>query len=101
VVRCNRLIRTGYDLLGLQIYFTAGVKGVRAGTIHKGDIAPRAAGVIHIDFENGFIRAEVIGYNDFVALKGEHGAKEAGKMRLEGKECVLHDGDVTHFRFNV
>ena len=97
----NRLIRTGYDLLGLQTYFTAGVKEVRAWTIHKGDTAPQAAGVIHTDFEKGFIRAEVIGYNDFVALKGEHGAKEAGKMRLEGKEYVLHDGDVMHFRFNV
>jgi len=74
---------------------------VRAWTIHKGDTAPQAAGVIHTDFEKGFIRAEVIGYSDFVALKGEQGSKEAGKMRLEGKEYVLHDGDVMHFRFNV
>jgi hypothetical protein len=97
----NRLIRTGYDLLGLQTYFTAGPKEVRAWTIHKGNTAPQAAGVIHTDFEKGFIRAEVIAYSDFVALKGEHGAKEAGKMRLEGKEYVVHDGDVMHFRFNV
>jgi hypothetical protein len=97
----NRLIRTGYDLLGLQTYFTAGPKEVRAWTIHKGNTAPQAAGVIHTDFEKGFIRAEVISYSDFVALKGEHAAKEAGKMRLEGKEYVVHDGDVMHFRFNV
>ncbi|NWG85936.1 MAG: redox-regulated ATPase YchF [Hydrogenophilaceae bacterium] len=97
----NRLIRAAYDLLGLQTYFTAGVKEVRAWTIHKGDTAPKAAAVIHTDFEKGFIRAEVIGYVDFIACKGEQGAKEAGKMRLEGKEYVVQDGDVMHFRFNV
>ena len=97
----NRLIRAAYDLLGLQTYFTAGVKEVRAWTMHKGETAPQAAGVIHTDFEKGFIRAEVIGYDDFVKFKGEHGAKEAGKMRLEGKEYVVKDGDVMHFRFNV
>jgi hypothetical protein len=97
----NRLIRAAYDLLGLQTYFTAGEKEVRAWTIHKGDTAPQAAGVIHTDFEKGFIRAEVIAYEDYVSLKGEHGAKEAGKMRLEGKEYVVKDGDVMHFRFNV
>ena len=97
----DRLIRAAYDLLGLQTYFTAGVKEVRAWTIHKGDTAPKAAGVIHTDFEKGFIRAEVIAYDDYVALKGEHGAKEAGKMRLEGKDYVVRDGDVMHFRFNV
>jgi GTP-binding protein YchF len=97
----NRLIRAAYDLLGLQTYFTAGVKEVRAWTMHKGDTAPQAAGVIHTDFEKGFIRAEVIAYDDFVKFKGEHGAKEAGKMRLEGKEYVVKDGDVMHFRFNV
>jgi hypothetical protein len=97
----NRVVRAAYELLGLQTYFTAGVKEVRAWTIHKGDTAPQAAGVIHTDFEKGFIRAEVINYADFVALKGEQGAKEAGKMRLEGKEYVVNDGDVMHFRFNV
>jgi hypothetical protein len=97
----NRVVRAAYELLGLQTYFTAGVKEVRAWTIHKGDTAPQAAGVIHTDFEKGFIRAEVINYDDFVALKGEQGAKEAGKMRLEGKEYVVQDGDVMHFRFNV
>ena len=97
----DRLIRAAYDLLGLQTYFTAGVKEVRAWTIHKGDTAPKAAGVIHTDFEKGFIRAEVIAYDDYVTLKGEHGAKEAGKMRLEGKDYVVRDGDVMHFRFNV
>ena len=97
----NRVIRATYGLLGLQTYFTAGVKEVRAWTIHQGDTAPQAAGVIHTDFEKGFIRAEVINYADFVTLKGEHGAKEAGKMRLEGKEYVVQDGDVMHFRFNV
>jgi len=97
----NRLIRAGYELLGLQTYFTAGVKEVRAWTIHKGDTAPQAAGAIHTDFEHGFIRAEVIAFDDFIARKGEQGAKEAGKMRLEGKEYVVHDGDVMHFRFNV
>ena len=79
----------------------AGVKEVRAWTMHKGDTAPQAAGVIHTDFEKGFIRAEVIAYDDFVKFKGEHGAKEAGKMRLEGKEYIVKDGDVMHFRFNV
>ena len=97
----NRLIRTGYELLGLQTYFTAGVKEVRAWTIHKGDTAPKAAAVIHNDFERGFIRAEVIAFDDFVKCKGEQGAKDAGKMRVEGKEYVVHDGDVMHFRFNV
>ena len=97
----NRLIRAGYDLLGLQTFFTAGEKEVRAWTIHKGDTAPQAAGAIHTDFEKGFIRAEVIAFRDYVACKGEHGAKEAGKMRLEGKEYVVRDGDVMHFRFNV
>ena len=97
----NRLVRAAYDLLGLQTYFTAGVKEVRAWTIHKGDTAPQAAGVIHTDFEKGFIRAEVISYDDFIACNGEQGAKEAGKMRLEGKEYIVRDGDVMHFRFNV
>jgi GTP-binding protein YchF len=97
----NRLIRTGYQLLGLQTYFTAGVKEVRAWTIHQGDTAPKAAAVIHNDFERGFIRAEVIAFDDFVKCKGEQGAKDAGKMRVEGKEYVVHDGDVMHFRFNV
>jgi GTP-binding protein YchF len=97
----NRLIRATYDLLGLQTYFTAGEKEVRAWTIHKGDTAPRAAAAIHTDFEKGFIRAEVIGYDDYVNLNGEAGAKEAGKMRVEGKEYVVKDGDVMHFRFNV
>lgn len=97
----NRVIRAGYKLLGLQTYFTAGVKEVRAWTIHVGDTAPKAAAVIHTDFEKGFIRAEVISYADFIACQGEQGAKEAGKMRLEGKEYVVHDGDVMHFRFNV
>ncbi|MGC3963214.1 MAG: redox-regulated ATPase YchF [Rhodocyclaceae bacterium] len=97
----NRLIRAGYDLLGLQTYFTAGVKEVRAWTIHKGDTAPQAAGVIHTDFERGFIRAQTISYDDFIACKGEQGAKEAGKMRAEGKEYVVKDGDVMNFLFNV
>jgi GTP-binding protein YchF len=97
----DRLIRAGYRLLGLQTYFTAGPKEVRAWTIHRGDTAPRAAGVIHTDFERGFIRAEVIGYDDYIACGGEQGAKEAGKMRLEGKEYVVNDGDVVLFRFNV
>ena len=97
----NRLIRAGYDLLGLQTYFTAGVKEVRAWTIHKGDTAPQAAGVIHTDFERGFIRAQVIAYNDFISLGGESKAKEAGKMRAEGKEYIVADGDVIHFLFNV
>ncbi|MEY3974266.1 MAG: hypothetical protein RIS59_627 [Pseudomonadota bacterium] len=97
----DRLIRAGYDLLGLQTYFTAGVKEVRAWTIHKGDTAPQAAGVIHTDFEKGFIRAQTIGFADFVAHNGEHGAKEAGKMRAEGKDYVVKDGDVMNFLFNV
>lgn len=97
----NRLIRAGYDLLGLQTYFTAGVKEVRAWTIHKGDTAPQAAGVIHTDFERGFIRAQVIAYDDFIRLGGETKAKEAGKMRAEGKEYIVQDGDVIHFLFNV
>ena len=97
----NRLIRAGYDLLGLQTYFTAGVKEVRAWTIHKGDTAPQAAGVIHTDFERGFIRAQTIAFDDFIACKGEQGAKEAGKMRAEGKEYVVRDGDVLNFLFNV
>jgi len=97
----DRVIHAGYALLGLQTYFTAGPKEVRAWTIHRGDTAPQAAGVIHTDFEKGFIRAEVIAYDDYVAYKGEHGAKEAGKMRLEGREYVVRDGDVMHFRFNV
>jgi len=97
----NRLIRTGYALLGLQTYFTAGVKEVRAWTIHKGDTAPQAAGVIHTDFEKGFIRAQTIAFDDFIQFKGEQGAKEAGKMRSEGKEYVVKDGDVLNFLFNV
>ena len=97
----NRLIRAGYKLLGLQTYFTAGVKEVRAWTIHQGDTAPQAAGVIHTDFERGFIRAQTIAYDDFIACGGEHGAKEAGKMRAEGKEYVVKDGDVMNFLFNV
>jgi hypothetical protein len=97
----NRLVRAGYELLGLQTYFTAGVKEVRAWTIHRGDTAPQAASVIHTDFEKGFIRAEVINYDDFITYHGEQGAKEAGKMRLEGKEYIVKDGDVMHFRFNV
>ncbi|MBU0500820.1 MAG: redox-regulated ATPase YchF [Gammaproteobacteria bacterium] len=97
----NRVVRAGYKLLGLQTYFTAGVKEVRAWTIPIGATAPQSAGVIHSDFERGFIRAEVIAYNDFVHFKGEQGAKEAGKMRSEGKEYVVKDGDVIHFRFNV
>lgn len=97
----NRVIRAAYRLLGLQTYFTAGIKEVRAWTIRVGDTAPKAAAVIHTDFEKGFIRAEVIGFADFIACKGEQGAKEAGKMRLEGKDYVVRDGDVMHFRFNV
>jgi GTP-binding protein YchF len=97
----NRLIHAGYHLLGLQTYFTAGEKEVRAWTVPVGATAPQAAGVIHTDFERGFIRAEVIGYADFVACQGEVGAKERGKMRLEGKEYVVRDGDVMHFRFGV
>jgi GTP-binding protein YchF len=97
----NRVIRGAYSLLGLETYFTAGVKEVRAWTVRKGATAPQAAGVIHTDFERGFIRAEVIAYKDFIAYKGEAGAKEAGKLRLEGKEYIVHEGDVMHFRFNV
>jgi len=97
----NRVIRATYDLLGLQTYFTAGVKEVRAWTVKKGATAPQAAGVIHTDFERGFIRAEVIAYNDYVKYKGEQPSKEAGKMRLEGKTYIVQDGDVMHFLFNV
>lgn len=97
----DRVIRAGFKLLGLQTYFTAGVKEVRAWTIHVGDTAPKAAGVIHTDFERGFIRAQTIAYDDYIAFKGENGAKEAGKMRAEGKEYVVHDGDVMNFLFNV
>ncbi|HMV04954.1 MAG TPA: redox-regulated ATPase YchF [Accumulibacter sp.] len=97
----NRLIRAAYQLLGLQTYFTAGPKEVRAWTIHAGDTAPQAAGVIHSDFERGFIRAQTIGFADFIACRGEQGAKEAGKMRAEGKEYVVKDGDVLNFLFNV
>ena len=97
----NRLIRAAFKLLGLQTYFTAGVKEVRAWTIHIGDTAPQAAGVIHGDFERGFIRAQTIAFDDYVALQGEQGAKDAGKMRSEGKEYVVKDGDVMNFLFNV
>jgi GTP-binding protein YchF len=97
----NRVIRAGYRLLGLQTYFTAGVKEVRAWTVKIGATAPQAAGVIHTDFEKGFIRAEVTSYADFIACNGEQGAKEAGKLRLEGKDYRVQDGDVMHFRFNV
>ena len=97
----SRLIRAAFKLLGLQTYFTAGVKEVRAWTIHVGDTAPQAAGVIHTDFERGFIRAQTIAFDDFVAHRGEHGAKDAGKMRSEGKEYVVKDGDVLNFLFNV
>jgi ribosome-binding ATPase len=97
----NRVIRGAYQLLGLYTYFTVGPKEVRAWTVRAGSTAPQAAGVIHTDFERGFIRAEVIGYADYIAGKGEAGAKEAGKLRLEGKEYLVHEGDVMHFRFNV
>jgi len=97
----NRVVRAGYELLGLQTYFTAGVKEVRAWTVRQGSTAPEAAAVIHTDFQKGFIRAEVISYDDFIEYKGEQGAKEAGKLRLEGKEYIVKDGDVMHFRFNV
>ena len=97
----DRVIRAGYQLLGLQTYFTAGVKEVRAWTIPVGATAPQSAGVIHTDFEKGFIRAEVIAYNDYIQYKGEQGTKDAGKWRLEGKDYVVKDGDVVHFRFNV
>jgi ribosome-binding ATPase YchF (GTP1/OBG family) len=95
----NRLIRAGYDLLGLLTYFTVGPKEARAWTVTSGTKAPQAAGVIHTDFEKGFIRAETIKYADYVDLEGEAGCKEAGKMRLEGKEYIVQDGDVMHFRF--
>ena len=97
----NRVIRAGYALLGLQTYFTAGVKEVRAWTVKRGATAPQAAGVIHTDFEHGFIRAEVIGFDDFIALRGEQGAKAVGKMQREGKEYLVREGDVMHFLFNV
>jgi GTP-binding protein YchF len=97
----SKLIKAAYSLLNLQTYFTAGVKEVRAWTIHKGDTAPQAAGVIHTDFEKGFIRAEVIKYNDYIQFKTEAAVKEAGKMGVEGKEYIVQDGDIMHFRFNV
>ena len=97
----NRVIRAGYKLLELQTYFTAGVKEVRAWTIKRGFTAPQAAGVIHTDFERGFIRAETVGYDDFIQYKGEKGAADAGRLRKEGKDYVVKDGDVLHFLFNV
>ena len=97
----DRVIRAGYDLLGLHTYFTAGEKEVRAWTVRVGATAPEAAGVIHTDFQKGFIRAEVVGYEDFIGHNGEQGARDAGKWRLEGKDYVVQDGDVIHFRFNV
>ena len=97
----NRVIRAGYKLLGMQTYFTAGVKEVRAWQLHKGSTAPQAAGVIHTDFEKGFIRAETIAFDDFIKFRGEAGAREAGRMRLEGKDYIVQEGDVLHFRFNV
>ncbi len=97
----NRVIRAAYKLLGLQTYFTAGVKEVRAWTVKAGSTAPQAAGVIHTDFEKGFIRAETIGYDDFLKYRGESGARDAGRLRLEGKEYRVKEGDVLHFRFNV
>ena len=97
----DRVVRAGYSLLGLQTYFTAGVKEVRAWTVRCGSTAPQAAGVIHGDFEKGFIRAEVVSYDDFITYNGEQGAKDAGKWRLEGKDYIVQDGDVIHFRFNV
>ena len=97
----DRVIRAGYELLQLQTYFTAGVKEVRAWTVKVGATAPEAAGVIHTDFQKGFIRAEVISYDDFIRYNGEQGAKDAGRWRLEGKDYVIQDGDVVHFRFNV
>ncbi len=97
----NRVIRAGYALLGMQTYFTAGVKEVRAWQVHKGATAPQAAGVIHTDFEKGFIRAETIAFDDFIKYRGEAGAKEAGRLRLEGKDYIVQEGDVLHFRFNV
>ena len=98
---CNKLIKSAYKLLSLYTYFTAGEKEVRAWTIPKGAKAPQAAGVIHTDFEKGFIRAEVIQFNDFIALGSEIACKEAGKLSVEGKEYVVKDGDIMHFRFNV
>ncbi|VVM24612.1 GTP-binding and nucleic acid-binding protein YchF [uncultured Gammaproteobacteria bacterium] len=97
----DRLIKAGYHLLGLQTYFTAGVQEVRAWTINVGDSAPQAAGKIHGDFEKGFIRAETVAFDDFIECRGEKGAKEAGKLRAEGKEYIMQDGDVVHFLFNV
>ena len=97
----NRVIRAGYQLLNLQTYFTAGVKEVRAWTVKVGATAPEAAAVIHTDFQKGFIRAEIVGYDDFIQHNGEQGAKDAGRWRLEGKEYIVKDGDVIHFRFNV
>ena len=97
----NRLIRAAYKLLGLQSFFTAGEMEVKAWTVRQGATAPQAAGVIHTDFERGFIKAEVIGYDDYVELGGEQGAKAAGKLRIEGKDYIMADGDVVHFRFNV
>jgi ribosome-binding ATPase YchF (GTP1/OBG family) len=97
----DRVIRSAQNLLGLQTYFTAGVKEVRAWTIKVGAAAPEAAGAIHTDFEKGFIRAEVIGYKDYIEFNGEQKSKEAGKMRLEGKDYIVKDGDIMHFRFNV
>ena len=97
----DRVIRAGYKLLGLQTFFTAGPKEVRAWTVRRNATAPQAAGVIHTDFEKGFIRAEVVGYDDFIEFNGEHGAKDAGKWRLEGKDYIVADGDIMHFRFNV
>jgi ribosome-binding ATPase YchF (GTP1/OBG family) len=97
----NRLIHSAYRLLGLKTFFTAGPKEVRAWTVRRAATAPQAAGAIHTDFEHGFIRAEVIGYDDYISLGGEHGAREAGKLRLEGKTYVVAEGDVCHFRFNV
>jgi GTP-binding protein YchF len=97
----NRLIRAGYSLLQLLTFFTAGPKEARAWTVRRGATAPQSAGVIHTDFQKGFIRAEIVGYDDFVGLNGEQGAKEAGKWRLEGKDYIIQEGDVVHFRFNV
>ena len=97
----NRVIRAAYELLGLQTYFTAGVKEVRAWTVKAGSTAPQAAAVIHTDFEKGFIRAETIGYDDYIKYRGEAGARDVGRLRLEGKEYRVQEGDVLHFRFNV
>ncbi|MCB1634292.1 MAG: DUF933 domain-containing protein, partial [Xanthomonadales bacterium] len=97
----DRVIRAGYQLLGLMTYFTAAVKEVRAWTVRKGSTAPQAAAAIHTDFERGFIRAETIAFADFIRCKGEAGARDAGKLRLEGKEYIVQEGDVLHFRFNV